>query len=452
LDKHGDGLGVERQEQLCKKLARERGWLVSEVYVDNDRGAYSGKARPAYMRMLADLEAGARDAVVCVDLDRLTRRPAELEAFMELADAHGIALANVSGETDHSTSDGRFRARIMGAVARQESEKKGERVARESEQAARRGIPRGSRRPFGYEGDRITIREDEAALIQDAVERVLDGETIPSIARDWNARGVPTPQGAPRGWASSAVAGVLRNPRIRGARTYRGEVVVEDAWPAIVDRQTFERLQAKIRRTARPGRPAKRMMSGIARCGRCGSPMWTSTHTRGEQRVPRYVCVVGPGRPGCGRLSVVAEPLDELIERAVVSRLSTKAMTRFRARKAKGVANGDADLVRIERDVEDLAADFGAGRISRREWLAARKPLGERLAKARRILDAANGTAANGTAALEPFQGASIRATWERLDVDRKRAVVTALIDRVTINPAAGPIFSPDRIDVTWRV
>src|SRR3974390_11159 len=170
LDRAGEGLGWERQEALCRRLAKERGWPVAEVYVDNDRSAYSGKPRPGYERMLADIGVGLRDAVVCVDLDRLTRRPAELEAFMDLADRRGIALANVSGDTDLSTSDGRFRARIMGAVARQESEKKAERVAREHEQSARRGIPRASRRPFGYEKDGITIREEEAALIRDAVQ------------------------------------------------------------------------------------------------------------------------------------------------------------------------------------------------------------------------------------------------------------------------------------------
>ncbi len=73
LDAGGEGLGVKRQQELCEKLAGEKGWLVSEIYVDNDKSAYSGKPRPAYERMLADLEAGRRDAVICVDLDRLTR-------------------------------------------------------------------------------------------------------------------------------------------------------------------------------------------------------------------------------------------------------------------------------------------------------------------------------------------------------------------------------------------
>jgi DNA invertase Pin-like site-specific DNA recombinase len=447
MDRHGERLGVERQEQLCRKLARERGWPVAEVYVDNDTSAYSGKRRPVYTRMLADLEAGLRDAVLCVDLDRLTRRPAELEAFMDLADRRGIALANVSGDTDLSSSDGRFKARIMGAVARQESEKKGERVAREAEQAARRGIPRGSQRPFGYEADLVTVREAEAGLIRDAAQRVLDGQTVASVARDWNAQGIPTPQGGERGWSGTGLAEMLRNPRIIGARTYKGDVVAENAWAPILDRETFERVQAKLRRTARPGRPARQLLSAISRCGRCGAPLWTSTRKRPGRESRRYVCAVGPGRPGCGALSIDAAQLDELIADAVLTRLSTKTLARALRRKPKNATTGDADLTRIERDLEDLAADFGAGRISRREWLAARKPLEERLIKARRAADVATGTAA-----LEPFRAGSVRDTWEQLDVDRKRAVLSALIDRVTVNPARKHGFDPDRVDVIWRV
>ncbi|MCP3939107.1 MAG: recombinase family protein, partial [Actinomycetia bacterium] len=157
LDKTGEGLGVARQQELCRKLAADKGWTVAEAYVDESVSAYSGRIRHEYRRMIGDLEAGRRDGVICVDLDRLVRRPAELEEFVEIADRLRIPLANASGDTDLSTSDGRLKARIIGAVARQESERKAERVAREAEQAARRGLPRGSRRPFGWEEDKVTV-------------------------------------------------------------------------------------------------------------------------------------------------------------------------------------------------------------------------------------------------------------------------------------------------------
>ncbi|MDQ4130371.1 MAG: recombinase family protein, partial [Actinomycetota bacterium] len=161
-DRLGEALGVERQVELCEKLSSDKGWPVAQVYTDNDVSAYSGKKRLDYERMLKDLEAGLVDAVVCVDTDRLTRRPAELEAFIELADRLKVPLANVSGDTDLSTSDGRFKARIMGAVARQESEKKSERLRRQREQLAHKGLPHPGRRSFGFEEGRKEVRESEA--------------------------------------------------------------------------------------------------------------------------------------------------------------------------------------------------------------------------------------------------------------------------------------------------
>jgi site-specific DNA recombinase len=71
----GPGLGVARQLEDCRKLAADRGWLVGDEFVDNDVSAFSGKPRRSYARMLADLESGARDAVIVYNLYRLHRRP-----------------------------------------------------------------------------------------------------------------------------------------------------------------------------------------------------------------------------------------------------------------------------------------------------------------------------------------------------------------------------------------
>jgi hypothetical protein len=238
---------------------------------------------------------------------------------------------------------------------------------------------------------------------------------------------------------------ILRNPRIAGLRTHHGEVVAEGIWEPIIDRDTFEQLQSKIKHVARVGRPATRLLTGIARCGKCGRPMWSSTGSDSRHGNMRYACIKRPGTAGCGATTVVCQPLDDLVTEAVIRRLSSKAAARALSRKPN-TKPVDADVVRIERDLEDLASDFGAGRISRREWLAARGPLEERLARARRTIDAANGTAA-----LAPFRGADIEPTWQALSVERRRAVLAALIDRIVINPSTKHRFDPGRVDVVWR-
>jgi DNA invertase Pin-like site-specific DNA recombinase len=453
LDKDGEGLGVKRQEDLCLKLAAERGWIVAETYSDNDVSAYNGKARAAYQRLLADLEAGRRDAVICVDLDRLTRRPAELEHFMDLADRKKVALANVSGDTDLSTSDGQFKARIMGAVARQESQKKGERVSREAEQAARRGIARGSRRPFGFEDDKMTVRDAEAELIRDAARRVLAGETVPAIARDWNARRIPTPQAAPLGWSTTSVVTILRNPRIAGLRAHKGEIVADACWPAIVDRSTWETLQGRIRRVARVGRPSTHLLSGIARCGRCGGPLWTSWRkTAAGKRVARYACVSRPGRASCGNLAVVAAPVDDLVRDMVIHALAGPALAKVRkARRSDDRAQAEAvrDLADAEERLEVLAELFASGELSRREFAAGRDKAKERIAAATKVLDTHYGVRTD-----LPTDTAALREKWDAETIEWRRALIGTVVESVTVKPVtmSTNVFDVDRVEIVWKV
>jgi DNA invertase Pin-like site-specific DNA recombinase len=64
-DREGAGLGVERQEADCRALAEQLGWEIVAVHSDNDLSAYSGKPRPGYEALLADLRADVADAVIC---------------------------------------------------------------------------------------------------------------------------------------------------------------------------------------------------------------------------------------------------------------------------------------------------------------------------------------------------------------------------------------------------
>lgn len=449
-----EGLGVERQQQLCRKLAADKGWPVHEVYVDNSVSATNGKPRPAYQRMLADIESGAIDAVLVLDQDRLVRRPIELEEFMALADRHRVALANVSGDTDLSTSDGRFRARITGDVARHESEKKGERVQREAEQAAHAGVPRGPRRPFGYEDDKTTLRDSEVALVREAAKRLMAGESASTIAKDWNARGFATAQGAARGWSAPAVYSILRNPRIAGLRTYKGEVVADGNWPAILARDEWEALQGRIRRTARVGRTATSLLAGIVRCSRCSSPMWTSwrANKRGE-KVRRYSCFNRPGTPGCGKTAVVAEPVDELAAETVIAVLAGPKLAQARRRAGGRGHTRDRDaakeLAHAENKLEELAVDHARGLTTKREWLAQRDHLRKEIAEYRRHLD-------HDTGPLKGLPGSqkALREAWDAGTVEWRRAVLGAVVDAVIVKPSPGPArtFDPARIKIDWKV
>ena len=137
-----DGLAIDRQREDCEKLAQFRGWEIVETYVDQSISASDKtKKRPAYLRMVADYEAGLLDAIVCYDLDRLTRQPRELEDWIDRAESRGLLLVTANGDADLGTDGGRMYARIKAAVARAEVERKGARQSRAHVQLARQGRP-----------------------------------------------------------------------------------------------------------------------------------------------------------------------------------------------------------------------------------------------------------------------------------------------------------------------
>ena len=144
-DREADGLGVERQRADCEALAARLGWTVAATFTDDDRSAYSGKPRPAYRDLLAAIDAGTVGAILAWHPDRLHRSPRELESFIDLVESHGTAVQTVTaGAYDLTTPTGRMQARIVGNVARFESEHKSERLRPEDGRAGRRWTaPRG---------------------------------------------------------------------------------------------------------------------------------------------------------------------------------------------------------------------------------------------------------------------------------------------------------------------
>lgn len=206
----------------CRKLADSLGCSVAEEYVDNDLSAYSGKRRPGYERMLADLRDGERDAVIVYHVDRLTRRPIELEQFLEALDAAKVRQVRfVVGDTDLNTGDGLLVVRMLAAVAANESATKSRRVRRKMEQNAAAGLPHGGWvRAYGFAEDKVTVIESEAVVIRQLAERYLAGESLRSLAAWLEDNGIRSVVGKP--WRSPTVRTLLRPGRIAGLREHRG--------------------------------------------------------------------------------------------------------------------------------------------------------------------------------------------------------------------------------------
>jgi site-specific DNA recombinase len=453
-DPDGDQLGVKRQIEDCHAFAERRGWPVRDVYVDDDRSAYSGKPRPAYRRMLDDIRDGAVDAVVVWHLDRLLRQPRELEEFFQVCGAASLHdMATVSGDLDLSSHDGQFLARILGAVARKESDDKSRRITRKHLELAQAGkAVGGGDRPFGMRADRRTIEPTEATAIREAAARIRAGDSLRGIASDWNARGITSVRGKP--WSVHVLRRMLMAARLSGQRSYRGEIVARGDWQSILTDEDTAQLRAILGDPARLTRRSVRrylLSGGMLRCGICNAVLVARPRGDGERR---YVCAKGPGLPGCGGIAVLAEPLEELITEAVLYRLDTPEL----AAALIGVAAADADadaaqasVVADRAQLEELARAYGERQITFPEYLAARKPIEARIEAGQRKV-----SRLTQTTAIEGHVGdsATLRSTWADVPLTRQRAIVAAVLDRAIVRPAVRgrTRFDPDRIEPVWRL
>ncbi|MFI9721677.1 recombinase family protein [Streptomyces sp. NPDC052396] len=466
-DRGGAGLGVARQEEDCRALCARKGWEVVEVYPDNDVSAYSGAPRPNWQKMLADFHEGLIDAVVCWHVDRLTRSPRELEDVIDLADRSGLELATVTGEIDLATPTGRMIARMLGAAARHEAEHKAERQKRQRRQAAEAGkVAGGGKRPFGYEDDRVTIRDSEAEVIRDGVRRVLANESLASICRDWQAKGVVSPAGKP--WKTHGLRRLLASARISGRREHTprsswegtrpllGEIVADAVWPGIVSHEHSDRVRKILsdptrRRDVEGTTRRSYLLSGVLRCGKPkedGKPCGWGMIGRPRSGVPRYVCPNTPGTDACAGTATNTERTDDHVRDMVLAALESPVfMERLRGQDDTGKELYE-EVREDEQALETLAQDMGERRISHKEWMIARKPIEERLAKNRARL-----AKVSRIAVLSGFVGSfeDMQARWKRMNNSQRRAVITACVRSIEVRPAnPRKRWDPDRFVFDW--
>ena len=448
MDRTGEALAVARQRKDCLALCEQRGWEAVE-YVDNDTSATTGKARPAYTRMLADIREGRIGAVVAWDLDRLHRRPIELEAFMALADEKQLALATVSGDVDLSTAQGRLMARLKGNVAAHEVEHKAARQRVAARQKAERGLPQW-KRAFGYLGDTHQPDPVTAPLVKQAYAAVLAGASLNDVCRLWNGAGALTLNG--RMWTPAAVSVFLRKARNAGLRSHTDcktkttEIVGKGTWPALVDEDTWRAVQAVLNAPGRaPGRKTVRrhLLTGVLGCGRCGHYL---SGMQTLQKTIVYRC------KRCLGVSIAAGEVEPFLTRQLGGRLAMPdAVDLLRADLHD---DAEAERLRTEANtllarLDEIADERADGMLTGAQAHRATERIHAKLAEIeRRQQDQERVRVFDGIPIGTPEAVDAV----DKLSPDRLRAVMDLLM-KITIEPVGkgGHVFKPERIKVDWR-
>lgn len=456
-DAEGSGLGVARQCQDCEEIARARGWAVHAVYEDNDVSAYQRRVvRPQFTRMLRDLKSGVIDGIVVWDLDRLARRPVDLEAvidiFDEFAGKRRLVFASAQGRYDISRSDDRAMARIVVTMANKSSADTARRVSRKHREIAEKGRTwGGGYRPFGWKEPNGKLHPKESLLMRGAIEDIIsDKRSIGEIRRDWNNAGVRTTAGNP--FTSTSLRQTISSPRVAGLRVFQKGVLydasgspVRGEWEPIVDVPTWESLCALLDRRKVGPKPTLRkyLLSGIARCGRCAFTM--TGGSKGALSGHRYVC--NEARGGCSS-SIDGEKLDAIVTEAVLRRYAE--MTH---EDAHGPWDGGAELEAAEEAIKDVQQAVVARAISHQDAFPIIDGYRQRIEtlKSERAIWVRQQAGKSG-------RPVNARVAWEGAAAEpdgglaTRRRLVGDAVEYVAVFPVDGRrAWDASRVDIRWR-
>lgn len=470
--------GVEHQEEWGRTYAARR-WPGVPIEVFPEPGLSAAKQdvyRPEYERLREWVRDGRVRHIWCVEQKRIERKVAGKANWFELA----AELDTAGIEELHTDRDGVVRvqdevAGIKAVLAAAEVRILTRRVRDTLAEKARRGEP-GGRVSWGYEraflddGTKtLVIVEDQAALIREAATRVLAGWSLRSCAADLAKRGVKLPYGG--AMVGDAVRRVLVAPTTAGKRAH-GEKLYEGNWPAILDEETWQLLQAQLGRARKVSGRGRRQVGGrrrnaarrylltggLARCGVCGNEMIGAMKTRkAEQRTPYLLCrpasnadATYTGKGGAKCVAIPAEAAEkrvvewlfaELEKPEFLSRVSTDNGAERRAELTTA-------LTALEERRRKLAGRYALDEISDGDWDTMQAALGEREHELRVELAAV-------PVAPPTIDIDAIRELWptEDMTLDERRAFIRRYVAEVTIRPGRSGVrrFDPERVGIEPR-
>ena len=314
---------IENQKLMLARYAKEKGFENTRFYVD-DGFTGTNFNRPDFKRMMEDVEAGYISTIIVKDMSRFGRNYVEVglytESYFPENNIRFIAITDLVDSADGDNEIIPFKNVMNEMYARDISKK----VRSAKRIRGNMGEPL-SQPPYGYmkdpENPKRWIIEHEAASVvreifrlylegygQDKIARTLQDRGIKNCTSYWQERGIgrggKKVQPNPYKWKSSTIGQILIRQEYCGdvvnfktySKSFKNKKrlqnpeenwkIFKDVHEPIIDRKTFEAVQALIkkckRRDPKPENGDKNIFCDFLVCAECGHKLWYHVNTRNK--------------------------------------------------------------------------------------------------------------------------------------------------------------------------
>lgn len=287
-----DAETMENRQAIVRRIADNHNLNLIEIVEENESG--SNRERLGLARVLAAVQTGKATHIVTPDRARISRDARHWLDIEDILTDSRAVLVTEEGIVDYRQLDRqKLPQRVVDAVHEWEREEYGRRMRRANRERIAAGIPLSGCNPYGYQRSKEKGHEPSAEypILCEMLRRIVT-ESLNEIARDLNARGIPTPAAAKgqvnagSDWLPSTVRDIVKNPFYAGYVVHRvshyGKRVVtlpepllsevEGSWQKPITLAQHQRIVAKIASYGSPGQSRKSLLGGLVAC-HLGRPM-----------------------------------------------------------------------------------------------------------------------------------------------------------------------------------
>ena len=345
----GESNSISNQKQMLEDFARRNG-LPNPTHFTDDGISGTRFDRPGFLAMMEEVEAGRVEAIVIKDMSRLGRDYLKVGQVMEVLRQRGVRLIAINDGVDSLKGDDDFTPfrNIMNEFYARDTSRKIRSVFKSKGMSGKHLT---GTVIYGYLWDEKRehwlVDEEAAEVVRRIFSLTLEGYGPYQIACKLSADRIEIPvvhlarfnEGVnrskpvkdPYGWGSSTIVNILKKREYLGHtinfktrkhfKDKKSHYVSEDEWTifentheAIIDEETFARVQELRKNKRRPARTGKtNMFSGLVRCADCGEKLYYCTSNSFETRQDHFVCSTSrkKGKEVCDTHFIRAVVLEE---------------------------------------------------------------------------------------------------------------------------------------------
>lgn len=384
-----DGFSLDGQRSSLKRFADREEMTVVDIYEDAGKSGKSIEGRPAFKKMLSDIENGLQiDYILVYKLSRFGRNAADILNSLEFIQSYGINLICIEEGIDSSQASGKLLISVLSAVAEIERENIIEQTMNGRKEKARQGGWNGGFAPYGYylKDKNLFIQEEEAEVIRIIYDKFANTEMgYGGVAQYLNLQGIKKIQrqnGKLSEWSGHLVRQILDNPvycgkiafgrrakeKVKGTKNqyrqaWQEEYIVADGkHEAIISEELWNKVREKrietgIKQPSKVGKDRSHLLTGLLRCPVCGGPMYTNKHAWTNKdgtykEVYYYVC--SRNRMVRGKSCTYKAMLKKTeIEPLVIASIKELISNKTFAKEVKSRIGTQIDTTTIDREIKN---------------------------------------------------------------------------------------------------